>query len=152
MSAESTPQGFEHRIRWQRLGDFEHFQYHVLAVDPGREITDFLIRYDAQQRIFLHRHRSITHTLVIRGEHRIYEPDGRFKEARPAGQYSIAPADAPPHSEGGGAEGAVVFYSTRGSAGGVLFDILDPRLEPVGQLTLADVAGLLEAQGAAPEA
>ena len=107
-------------------------------------------RYEPNGRIFLHRHRSDTHTLVLRGEHRLYEPDGSLKEVRPVGCYTAAPADAPPHSEGGGAEGALVLYSTRGGAEGVLFDVLDEAGQVVATLDLADVAGLFEAQGRQP--
>ena len=119
-------------------------------MDLEREITDFLIRYEPNGRIFLHRHRSDTHTLVIQGEHRVFEPDGALKEIRPTGSYTTATADAPPHSEGGGADGAIVAYSTRGSADGVLFDVMDEAGSVVAQLSLADVAGLFDAQGRVP--
>ncbi|MCB1889435.1 MAG: regulator [Rhodocyclaceae bacterium] len=150
MSETHPLAAFEHDYAWHRLGDFPHFHYNVLAVDPEREIADFLIRYEPNGRIFLHRHRSDTHTLVLRGEHRLYEPDGSLKEVRPVGCYTAAPADAPPHSEGGGAEGALVLYSTRGGAEGVLFDVLDEAGQVVATLDLADVAGLFEAQGRQP--
>ena len=134
---------FDRHIAWHHLGDFEHFHYNVLAVDAEREIADFIIRYAPEQRIFLHRHRSETRTFVIQGEHRIFEPDGNLKEVRPAGSYAVSP----PHSEGGGAHGALVLYNTRGSSNGVLFDVLDEHLGTIATLGLADVAALFEAQG-----
>ena len=147
MASTSDLARFDRHIAWHRLGDFEHFHYNVLAVDAAREIADFIIRYAPDQRIFVHRHRSDTRTFVIQGEHRIFEPDGSLKEVRPAGSYTIAPADAPPHSEGGGADGALVLYNTRGSAGGVLFEVLDDGLLTVATLGLADVLALFDAQG-----
>jgi len=99
------------------------------------------------ERIFLHRHRSVTNTFVVQGEHRLYEPDGGVKEIRPVGSYTCSEPSDDPHSEGGGAQGAVMFYSTRGCANGVLFDVLDDSANQVGTLTLQDVATLFEAQG-----
>ncbi len=150
MSAAINTALLDRNIAWHRLGEFEHFHYNVLAVDAQRELTDFIIRFEPNERIFLHRHRSATHTCVIQGEHRLYEPDGTLLEVRRSGTYSSSPADAPPHSEGGGVEGALVLYSTRGSAGGVLFEVLDEAQNVVATLSLADVAGLFEAQGNRP--
>ena len=135
------------RIHWRRLGDFTGFTYTVLAVDPQRGTTDFCIRYEPDSRIFLHRHRADTLTVVMAGEHRIYRPDGALEDVRPAGAYAFTPADAEAHSEGGGAEGAMVFYSTRGASDGVLFDVMDAAGAVIGAFGLADVAGLFDLQG-----
>ncbi|WP_407671038.1 cupin domain-containing protein [Nitrogeniibacter mangrovi] len=140
------------KIHWRPLEGFSGFTYSVLAVDAERGTTDFVVRYEADSRIFLHRHRADTLTVVMAGEHRIYAPDGRLEDARPAGAFAFTPADADPHTEGGGAAGAVVFYSTRGGADGVIFDIMDEAGQVVGALGLADVAGLFELQGGKPGA
>ena len=50
-----------------------------------------------------------------------------------------------PHREGGGDEGAVVFYSVRGKDG-VLFEVLDDDLNVVGTLSMDDFLGALKAQ------
>lgn len=142
----TTPSPLDAAFAWHRLGDFPHFHYTILAVDEARQITDFIIRYDSDAPIFLHRHRSETHTLVLQGEHRLYAPDGALTDTRPTGRHSITAADADPHSEGGGPDGALVLYSTRGSADGVLFDVLDADGHTVATLSLADVAGLLAQQ------
>lgn len=141
------PPPLDTAFAWHRLGDFPHFHYNVLAVDEARQITDFLIRYDSDAPIFLHRHRSETHTLVLAGEHRLYAPDGTLTDTRPAGRHTRTVADAAPHSEGGGPDGALVLYSTRGSADGVLFDVLDANGDTVATLSVADVAGLFAQQG-----
>jgi hypothetical protein len=138
------------RIHWRTMEGFAGFTYSVLAVDPSRGTTDFCVRYDANGRIFLHRHRADTLMVVMAGEHRIYAADGALQDVRPAGSYAFTPADGDPHAEGGGAEGAVVFYSTRGGPDGVIFDILDPAGQLAGTLGLAEVDALFELQGRRP--
>ncbi|MGH8596827.1 MAG: regulator, partial [Gammaproteobacteria bacterium] len=120
----SLPFAFDDRnIRWQPLGDLPHFVAAVYDIDETRKIVDFVIKFQPNQQIVLHRHLSLTQTLVIQGEHRIYEPDGALKEIRACGSYTSSPP-GPPHREGGGDEGAVVFYSLRG-ADDRYFDLLD---------------------------
>jgi hypothetical protein len=52
------------------------------------------------------------------------------------------PCSGEPHREGGGNEGAVVFYSVRAGA----FEVLDDKLKVVGTLNMADFEGELEDQ------
>ena len=134
-------------INWRKLGDFEHFTYTIFSVDTENEIADFSLKFDSKESIFLHRHRAMTNTFVVSGEHSIYEPDGSLKETRKVGSFTSAPASPEPHQEGGGDEGAVVIYNTRGSDNGVVFDVLDSEEQTVGTLTIADLAALFEAQG-----
>ena len=136
-----TKYNFDDRnIRWHKLGDFEHFVYAMLDVDLPLQIVDFLIKYDPKQQIFLHRHLAITTTFVVQGEHRLYESSGILKEIRPVGSYTTSPpGDA--HREGGGNEGAVVFYSIRGK-NGTLFEVLDDNLKVVATLSMEDFIGL----------
>ena len=75
----------DRNIRWSKLGDLEHFVFAVLDVDTPRKFVDFVIRFDPNRQIVLHRHLALTNTLVIQGEHRLYEPDGSLKEVRPVG-------------------------------------------------------------------
>jgi len=131
----------DHNIDWQPLGEFKHFMVAVYHVDEARKIVDFIIKYEPNERIVTHRHLAQTSTLVIQGEHRIYEPNGELKEVRPVGGYtSSAPAE--PHSEGGGAEGAVIFYSLRADDER-LFELYDDDMKPIATLGIADFAGLL---------
>lgn len=122
--SESRSFDFDDRnIRWYKFGDFEYFVFAMLDVDEKRKVVDFILKFEPNQRIFLHRHLALTNTLVVQGEHRLYEPKGALKEIRPVGSYtSSLPGD--PHQEGGGAEGAVVFYSVR-AASDRLFEVLD---------------------------
>ena len=142
----------DRNINWRQLGDFEHFTYTVFDVDVDNEIADFALKFEPDEKIFLHRHRALTNTFVVAGEHKLYEPNGTLKEARPVGSFTSSPASHDPHQEGGGPAGAVVVYNTRGSDDGVVFDVLDPNEQLVGTLSISDLAGLFEAQGRKPGA
>jgi hypothetical protein len=137
ISLGSTSHIFDDRnINWYKLGDFEHFVFAMLDVDANGKIIDLILKFAPNQQIFLHSHLALTNTFVVQGEHRLYEPSGALKEVRPVGSYHSTPPGAP-HREGGGEEGAVVFYSLRGG-GDVLFEILDDSLKIIGTLTRQD--------------
>lgn len=151
--ADTRQTGFDDRnINWRKLGDFEHFTYTIFDIDETREIADFALKFVPSEKIFLHRHRAHTNTLVIAGEHRLYEPDGSLRETRPVGSFTVSPASPEPHAEGGGVDGAVVAYNTRGSSDGVVFDVLDELQNTVGTLTFSDLTNLFAAQGNRPGA
>jgi hypothetical protein len=92
----------------------------------------------------LHRHLALTNTLVIQGDHRLYEPSGALKEVRAVGSYTSTPPGEP-HREGAGDEGGVVFYSVRGKDG-ALFEVLDNDLNVIGTLGMDDFAAALKEQ------
>jgi hypothetical protein len=134
----------DRNIRWYPLGDFEHFVFAMLDVDVSQKVVDFILKFPPNQQIFLHRHLALTNTLVVQGEHRLYEPKGALKEVRPVGSYtSSLPGD--PHREGAGDEGGVVFYSVRGKDG-VLFEALDDSLNVIATLSMEDFLGALKEQ------
>jgi quercetin dioxygenase-like cupin family protein len=110
----------------------------------SKKLADFLLKFPPNQRIFLHRHLALTNTLVVQGEHRLYEPNGALKEVRRVGSYTSSPPGEP-HREGAGDEGGVVFYSVRGEAG-TLFEFLDDDLRVVGTLSLQDYVNAFKAQ------
>src|SRR5437868_4077479 len=134
----------DRNIRWDKLGALEHFVFAVLDIDLPRKVVDFIIKFDPHQRIILHRHSTLTKTLVIQGEHRLYEPNGALKEVRLVGSYTSTPPGEP-HREGAGEGGGVVFYSVRGKDG-TLFEVLDDELKVIGTLSLADFAAALKEQ------
>lgn len=137
VAAETPSYAFDDRyIRWHKMGDFEHFEIAMLDVDVSQKIVDFLLKFEPNQQIFLHRHTALANTLVIQGEHRLYEPNGALKEVRSVGSYTSSPPGEP-HSESGGAEGAVVFYSIRAEED-TLFEVLDDTLNVVGTLSTQD--------------
>jgi len=125
MPSTNNPMGFDDRnIRWRPLGELKHFVAYVYNVDMPRKIVDFIVKFEPNEIIVLHRHLADTNTLVIQGEHRIFKPDRSIKEIRPVGSYTSGiPED--PHYEGGGEEGCVVFYSMRTGEQGLLFELMD---------------------------
>jgi hypothetical protein len=143
-SAASLYSFDDRNIRWYKLGDFEHFVFAMFDVDVSRKIVDFILKFPANRQIFLHRHLALTNTLVMQGEHRLYEPSGALKEVRHVGSYTSTPPGEP-HREGAGDGGGVVFYSVRGKDG-VLFEVLDNDLNVAGTLSMDDFVGALKEQ------
>lgn len=137
----------DRNIRWYKLGEFEHFVFAMFDVDVPQKIVDFILKFPPNQQIFLHRHLALTNTLVIQGEHRLYEPNGTLKEVRAVGTYTSTPPGEP-HREGAGDEGGVVFYSVRGKDG-ILFEVLDDNLNVVGTLSMDDFVAALKEQRSA---
>lgn len=138
----------DHNIRWNTLGDFKHLAYHILNIDKNLQIIDVLFKFAANQQIVLHRHTSHNNTLVIQGEHRLYEPNGALKEIRPVGSYTVSPPDPEPHREGGGPEqDVIIMFSIRGNDG-VLYEVLDDDGRCIGTLSMQDFIGLYDAQQA----
>lgn len=144
VAVETPSYAFDDRnIRWRKLAGFEHYELTVLDVDEQRKLVDLLVKFEANQQILLHRHLSLTNTWVVQGEHRLYEPNGSLKEVRPVGRYTSSPP-GDPHREGGGAEGAVVFYSFRGD--GVFLEWLDDNLNVVATTSMKDFLDLFKEQ------
>lgn len=139
----------ESNITWHRLDGIDHVQYHVYAVDVDRQIVDVLLKFDANEKVVLHRHHADYCTVVLQGELRLYRPNGELKEVRPVGSYVTGKAGGEPHTEGGGDIDAIVFFSNRGTDG-VIYQILDDDMNEVGTLGLHDFKGMMEAQAPAP--
>jgi hypothetical protein len=132
-------------IKWQTLGDYRHFLYSILNIDQQNKIIDVIFKFAARRQIVLHRHKALNHMLVIQGEHRLYEADGKLREIRPVGRYTVSPPSDEPHREGGGDEEAIVFFSIRGSDG-VFYEILDDDQNVIATLGMQDVIDLYNSQ------
>ncbi|HJU15004.1 MAG TPA: hypothetical protein VJ770_00920 [Stellaceae bacterium] len=132
-------------IKWNRLGDLKHLLYSILNIDEQNHIIDVLFKFDANEKIVLHRHMVRNNTFVVQGEHRLYEPNGELKEIRPVGSYkSSPPGDV--HREGGGVDqDVVVFFNIRG-LDGVLYEILDDNQNLMFALSYADFVSAYKAQ------
>lgn len=145
-----TTHSFDDRnIRWQTLDGIDHLHYWILGVDEGAKIADVLFKFASNEQIILHRHRALNHTLVLQGEHRLYHADGKVKDVRPVGRYTVTPPDVDTHREGGGeGQDTVVHFSIRGSDG-LLYELLDNDHNIVGTLSFDDIKALLKAQTAA---
>ena len=135
----------DHNIKWNKLGDLEHLLYSVLNVDEKNYIVHVLFKFDANEKIVLHRHMIPNNTFVMQGEHRLYEPDGTLKEIRPVGSYRSSPPEDV-HREGGGADqDVIVFFDMRGHDG-VFYEVLDDNQNVIGTLSYTDFLGLYKAQ------
>lgn len=136
-----TAHTFDDRnITWNRLGDFEHLHYSILAIDENNHIADVLFRFAANEKIVLHRHKAHNNTFVIQGEHRLYKPDGTLKEVRPVGSMTSSPPDTEPHQEGGGDQDVIIAFSIRGD--GVLYELLDDDQNQIGTISFEDLIAL----------
>jgi len=135
----------DRNITWHTLEGFEHIQYHIFAVDEVNKIVDVMFKFAANKRIVLHRHHADYVTLVVQGELRIYRANGEVKEVRPVGSYVATKVGGEPHTEGGGDEDAIVFFSNRGQDG-VIYEILDDQMNTLATLGMQDFKGLLQAQ------
>lgn len=133
-------------IRWSSLTEFEHVAFHICNVDEERRIVDVLFKFDANARIALHRHKADYVTLILQGELRIYRADGELKEVRPVGSYVETAFRGEPHSEGGGDQDVIAFFSNRNVEGPV-YEILDEGLNVVATLGIAEFRALRDAQG-----
>ncbi len=133
-----TEYNFDDRnITWNKLGDLKHLLFSILNVDEQNYIVDVLFKFDANEKIILHRHMIHNNTFVVQGEHRLYEPDGALKEIRPVGMYkSSPPGDV--HREGGGPDqDVVVFFNMRGHDG-VFYELLDDEQNVIASLGYRD--------------
>ena len=125
----------ENTITWHQLPDVEHVWLSILDIDETAMIVDVLFRFAANEKIVLHRHVAAFHTFVVKGEHRIYTPEGELKEVRPAGTYKAGKADPEPHTEGGGESDVFVLFSLRPYCEGPIYEILGDDGEVVDTMT-----------------
>ena len=131
----------DQNIKWNTHPDLEHLKYSILNIDEKNYIVDVLFKFDANEKIILHRHVVHNNTFVVQGEHRLYEPNGEIKEIRAVGSYkSSPPGDV--HREGGGFDqDVIVFFNIRGRDG-VLYELLDDDQKLIGTLSFADFLSL----------
>lgn len=137
----------DRNIRWKQIDGIDHLSLSVLDVDRNDGVIHVVFRFAANRRIILHRHLTLNRTMTLQGEHRLYHADGRLKEIRPAGRFTVAPPSDEPHREGAGDVDAIVLFAIYGN--GELYQALDDRMNIVRTLTAEDFAGLCDATGAA---
>jgi hypothetical protein len=136
----------ESNINWNQIEGFDHLSLFILDIDRDNKIVDVLLKFDANEKIALHRHVALNHMLVIQGEHILYEPTGDIKERRPTGHYTVSPASNDPHREGGGADqDVVILFSIRGTDGN-FYEFLDDDMNVIASLGMDDTDALLAAQ------
>jgi hypothetical protein len=114
----------------------------VLDIDEPNGIIHVLYKFAANEKILLHRHKTVNKTFVIQGEHRLYHANGEIKEIRPVGSYKVSPPSPDPHREGGGDEDVIVHFTIYGGKE-TLYEILDDDLNVVAPLTVEDFRALM---------
>lgn len=115
-----------HQFEWAPfLGD-ENVLFAVVDIDTGHRTVDFVVKFAPNSKCPNHRHVAAFSSLVLEGDHRIYEigDDGTTTvDIRPAGTFRRSGAGGV-HREGGGPDGAVVWFNLRPDDDG-LYEILD---------------------------
>jgi hypothetical protein len=125
------------RILWKDYLS-EGCYYRVLHVDIAAGTAEMLVKFDPHKQCLWHRHRSVVATHVLEGEQRIVDRTDGHEEVRikPAGSFSVG-ALGEIHIEGGGEEGALIFFSMR-STDGAIYDLLDQNLSLKREVTVSD--------------
>ena len=79
----------------------------------------------------MHRHCSNYSNFTVQGELKTYYPDGSLKSVRPAGVFK-AGTPGGPHTEGGGDEDVIVYFSLRPyTTTDPIYELLDENMEVV---------------------
>ncbi len=149
MSAKAAAQPafdlYDHAIDWQPFAGIENLELTLCDVDEERQIVDLLVRFAPNKTVTMHNHLAQTNMFIVQGELRMYEPDGSVREVRPAGNYYRGRRDDA-HSEGGGPDGAVVFYSVRGHGAPEILQIMDDEANVLATLDMDDIRAAWNAQ------
>ena len=132
-------------VTWHSLEGIEHLEYFIYDVDEDARIVDILFKLGANQKVVTHKHLAPYKTLILQGELRIYEPDGTLDEVRPVGSYVSTEVSGKPHTEGGGNDDVIAFFSIR-NIGETAFELLDDEFNTVAKLGLQEFNDLWQAQ------
>lgn len=132
-------------VKWNTLEGIDHLWYHVLNVDRELKVVDLLLKFSANQRVVLHKHHADYSTFIIQGELRLYNAEGELTEIRPTASFVQKSAGGTPHTEGGGDEDCIAWFSNKGTDG-VIYEILGPNGETLGTLGLPEFEALMQAQ------
>lgn len=134
-------------IKWNTLEGIDHLWYHVLNVDRELKVVDVLLKFAANEKIVLHKHHADYSTFIIQGELRLYNSEGELTEIRPSASFVQKSAGGAPHTEGGGDEDCIAWFSNK-ATDGTIYEILGPTGETLGTLGLDEFEALMQAQAA----
>lgn len=125
-------------VAWRPFPGFDGLYYWVVSVDRDRDVVDMLMRFEPLAQCVPHRHVGPTRTLIIEGEHRLYDPagSGQITARRIAGELGANDGDES-HIEGGGEAGAIILL-TMTAVDGVVYEIFDADLALERVITLDD--------------
>ena len=135
----------ESNVVWNTLEGIDHLWYHVLRADPEEKVVDLLLKFAANERVVLHKHHADYSTFIIQGELRLYNDAGELTEIRPTASFVEKPGGGAPHTEGGGDQDCIGWFSNRGTDG-VIYEVLGPNHETLATLGLHDFKALMEMQ------
>lgn len=135
-------------VAWRPFPGFDGLYYWVLTVNRDTDVVDMLMKFDPNAQCVPHRHVGPTRTLVIEGEHILFEPgDCTIEVSRKiAGQLGENDGDES-HIEGGGPAGAVILL-TMTAIDGVVYEIFNDALELERTISLDDFERGLRKQSA----
>ena len=139
---------YDHEVKWLPFAGIENLELSLCDIDEARGVVDLVVRFAPNQTVTMHNHLAQTNMFIIQGELRMYEPDGSIRERRPAGRYYVGKTNDS-HSEGGGPDGAVVFYSMRADDNDDVLEVMDNDKNVVTTLTMDDVRAAWATQQAA---
>ena len=132
-------------IKWNTLEGIEHLWYHILDVDRDLKVVDMLLKFSANQKVVLHKHHADYSTFIIQGELRLYNAEGELTEIRPTASFVQKSAGGAPHTEGGGDQDCIAWFSNKGSDG-MIYEILGSNGETLATLGLPEFEALMQAQ------
>jgi hypothetical protein len=134
-------------IKWNTLEGIDHLWYHVLSVDWELKVVDVLLKFAANEKVVLHKHHADYSTFIIQGELRIYNSVGELTEIRPTASFVQKSAGGAPHTEGGGDEDCIAWFSNK-ATDETIYEILAPNGETLGTLGFNEFEALMQAQAA----
>ncbi|MEM7095841.1 MAG: hypothetical protein AAF567_22755 [Actinomycetota bacterium] len=137
-TATPAPHTLTEGVAWRPFPGFDGLYYWVVTVDRDRAVVDMLMKFDPGAKCVPHRHVGPTRTLVLEGEHILYEPhDDSIETARKGpGDVGDNGGDEQ-HIEGGGPYGAVILL-TMTAVDDVVYEIFDEALTLQRTITLED--------------
>lgn len=115
--------------------------YKLLDVNVATQTADMLVKFEPGARCMYHRHVAPATSLVLEGELHIIDQTTTgetLRSVKPAGTYTSGVEDDV-HVEGGGEDGAIVYFSMRGSSNHI-YDLLDSDLNLKRAITIQDFA------------
>ncbi len=137
----------DRQIQWSPFPGIENASFSLCDYDEERGIVDLIFKFEPDKKIAIHTHIWQTNMFIIEGELRMYNTDGSVKEVRATGKY-FSGCENDTHSEGGGPNGAIVFYTVRSNGGEEIFDLLDDEGTIITTITRADIKSMwLEKEG-----
>ena len=117
------------KINWKPFGDYKGFRYALLNVDMKKKLIDLLFQFDANQQCFYHRHYHPTFTLVLYGEHHVFENNkngGLDRQVKKAGEFAMSTGEET-HIEGGGEMGCTIYQNVRANSD-LVYSVLNDDL------------------------